>query len=324
MDSKKNKPEVWNYSKISSAIDKINSQLSSTYNIENNLRNLYFAKPLDFFHTSIIPQETIDVLNVNKGLLHSLKLSEIFNSEYLNTSHQNWYREISKIKLIDTAFEKSTKWETYGKFLNDFEYFNTIEKLNSSFDITTKLLKSIKFTQYDLATLIHNYDIDEDQDIEEEINTNTNRLILVETTRIKQVIESIYLRKEELFTISPRTFEEMIAELLYQKGFDVELTKQTRDNGYDILAIRYIDGFSPIKYLVECKRYNPKKKVGVEVIRNLRDVVHTQNANKGMIVTTSSFTSGVLSETPWLLDYKDKEDIISWIDDYYKQAIIKK
>lgn len=81
----------------------------------------------------------------------------------------------------------------------------------------------------------------------------------------------------------------MIAEILRHQGFIIELTKQTRDNGFDILAIRPVNRHAPLKYLVECKRYK-NMKVGVEIIRGFKNVVDSENANFGIIVTTSYFT----------------------------------
>lgn len=41
---------------------------------------------------------------------------------------------------------------------------------------------------------------------------------------------------EDLFKITPRQFEEVIADLLTDMGMDVELTSSTRDGGKDILV----------------------------------------------------------------------------------------
>ena len=65
-------------------------------------------------------------------------------------------------------------------------------------------------------------------------------------------------------TIAPRQLEEVVASIFKNQGFDVELTPQTRDGGYDIRALRK-DGFGTLLYLVECKRYAPKHPVGVEL-----------------------------------------------------------
>lgn len=96
---------------------------------------------------------------------------------------------------------------------------------------------------------------------------------------------------------------------MLKQGFEVELSKQTRDNGYDILALKNVIGLSPVKYLVECKRYAEKRKVGVELIRSFKEVLQTENANKGIIATTSYFTKPALikqNEIPYLLDLRIK------------------
>lgn len=112
--------------------------------------------------------------------------------------------------------------------------------------------------------------------------------------------------------------------MLYSRGFDVELTKQTRDRGFDIIALKYIDELVPIKFLVECKRYT-RDKVGVEVIRSFKEVLVTENANRGIIATTSYFSKEAYKkkdQSPFLLDYKDKDDIIAWIKDYYFKKVL--
>lgn len=47
-----------------------------------------------------------------------------------------------------------------------------------------------------------------------------------------------YLNKhpEKLYDLSPRKFEELIAAILEDLGFEVELTQATRDGGSDIIA----------------------------------------------------------------------------------------
>ena len=112
--------------------------------------------------------------------------------------------------------------------------------------------------------------------------------------------------------------EEVIAELLYGKGFEVEITKQTRDNGYDIIAVNSINGFRN-KYLVECKRYGPKRPIGIDIIRSFCDVLKEEKANKGVIFTTSYFTKPSIERKEkegHLLDFKDRGDIIQWVKEY--------
>lgn len=105
-------------------------------------------------------------------------------------------------------------------------------KLNSTFE-------KLRFLEFDLYD-----DIEDNEEVESSI-------IISQTSNIRKVILQIYQDNQYLYSLEARRFEEVIAELLYNKGFEVELTKQTRDNGYDILALRNINGF-PLKFLVEC------------------------------------------------------------------------
>lgn len=158
---------------------------------------------------------------------------------------------------------------------------------------------------------------------EEDPETDEVVILVDETSRIKKIITDIYYDNSVLHIIEPRQFEEIVAEILYSKGFEVELTKQTRDKGFDIIALKYIDGFVPLKFLVECKRYT-REKVGVEIIRSFKEVLATENANRGIIVTTSYFSKEATKKkdnSPYLLDYKDKDNVIEWVQEYYKQKI---
>ena len=50
-------------------------------------------------------------------------------------------------------------------------------------------------------------------------------------------IEQLARRGHDLRKLKPREFEQLIAELWHGFGYDVDLTKQTRDGGKDIIAI---------------------------------------------------------------------------------------
>src|SRR6266550_4433098 len=68
-----------------------------------------------------------------------------------------------------------------------------------------------------------------------------------QTLLIKKIAEN----PASIFGISPREFEEIIAEIFHQKGFHVELTKQTADGGRDIIAIHNKLNIHS-KYIIEC------------------------------------------------------------------------
>lgn len=207
-------------------------------------------------------------------------------------------------------------------------FFDNISKLNQSF----KWIEDYQRISKSFSQLNNFFEIGQnytfiEREFSEEFDYSKADFIteaptlpfLSETQRVKKIIREIYLNNHNLFKIQPREFEQIIAELLYDQGFEVQLTKQTRDNGYDILALKYIGNFSPVKYLVECKRYNEKRKIGVEIVRSFKEVIATEQANKGIIVTTSYFTKDAINkqkETPYLLDYKNKDEVINWVNEY--------
>ncbi|RQO66816.1 hypothetical protein DBR40_21415 [Pedobacter sp. KBW01] len=142
---------------------------------------------------------------------------------------------------------------------------------------------------------------------------------LTEADKVKAIIETVYQDNKMLYKIGSYEFERMIAELLRAKNFEVELTKRTRDGGYDILALQNLEGI-PLRFLVECKRYAAHKPIGIDIIRSFSHVVNREGANKGLIFTTSYFTRDASKlrddDMPYLLDFKDNIDIVKWVNRY--------
>lgn len=121
-----------------------------------------------------------------------------------------------------------------------------------------------------------------------------------------------------LYQISDRDFERLIAEIFALKGFEVELTAQTRDGGKDIIAF-YRDqlGFKT-KYIVECKRYAWHNPVDISIVQRLEGVRHSLDAHKGILATTSRFTQPAIDwakieRNVWNLELKDYSDIVGWL-----------
>lgn len=132
------------------------------------------------------------------------------------------------------------------------------------------------------------------------------------------LIKLIARQPNLIFEISPRKFEEIIAELFFKKGFEVELTKQTRDGGRDIIAIsKEMDVRT--KYLIECKRYAMTRNISIGVVQRLLGVKVAESANKAILATTSGFTKDArkfANSHLWDLDLKDHKDIMTWIRTY--------
>lgn len=136
-----------------------------------------------------------------------------------------------------------------------------------------------------------------------------------EVGRARINIERILVNNERIYDLTPRDFEGLVAEVFRENGFDVVLTQQTRDGGSDIIATYSLGGM-PYLVLIECKKYSPNNKVGVSLVRSFLGVQMDQKANKGVIVTTSTFTrdARVFAERQnhliTLLDYNDLLDMM--------------
>ncbi|MBM4309236.1 MAG: restriction endonuclease [Deltaproteobacteria bacterium] len=128
-----------------------------------------------------------------------------------------------------------------------------------------------------------------------------------------------YFRRNphELKRMNRRLFEELVAELFCGFGYEVELTQQTRDGGIDIIAIRRNE--MQVKFLIECKRPDPGGYVSVRAVRELYGVKTSEGATKGIMVTTTYFSSDAkmfLDKHQWELEGKEYKDLSRRLDEY--------
>ncbi len=135
-------------------------------------------------------------------------------------------------------------------------------------------------------------------------------------TRLKKQPEAIY-------DLPPRRFEEVLAELLTDMGWEVELTQATRDGGKDILAYLNTD-LGRLLCLVEAKKYRRDRKVGIDLVRKLYGTLCDSQANSAMLVTTSSFTSGAKEfqqRHKYQLALREYADVVQWLQNHRPNAV---
>jgi HJR/Mrr/RecB family endonuclease/adenine/guanine phosphoribosyltransferase-like PRPP-binding protein len=123
---------------------------------------------------------------------------------------------------------------------------------------------------------------------------------------------------EELYNLNPRSFEKLVAHILSDFGYDIALTKATRDGGSDIIA--YIrTALACFLVRIECKRYAAEHKVGIDIVRSVLGVQELAGASKSIIVTTSYFTkdaSETARQIEHRLELKDYTDLKAWLGRY--------
>jgi restriction endonuclease Mrr len=135
-----------------------------------------------------------------------------------------------------------------------------------------------------------------------------------------QVLQTIISDPRHLHGLTPRQFEEFVAELVEGLGFkNVILTPVSGDGGRDVIASKLVHDI-PITFYFECKKYAEGNKVQLATLRSLLGVVahHATEANIGVLVTTSTFTRGCreLIASECRLDGKDYQGIMEWVREY--------
>ena len=134
-------------------------------------------------------------------------------------------------------------------------------------------------------------------------------------TVVNNQVTALFRQNPELLrTIDPIMFEQVIADLFAEEGYEVVLTPPRADGGKDIYVSK-TDPLTQTLFLVECKRYVPPNSVGVEIIRQLYGVVQQERASGGVVVTTSYFTRPAVefAETvPYQLFLRDFDDLAEW------------
>lgn len=145
-----------------------------------------------------------------------------------------------------------------------------------------------------------------------------NAIAAIPTPVWRGLLKSLSMDPRRLFDLTPRQFEELVAVLLRDQGFEVELTRFSKDGGKDLIVA------SPTKlgsflYFVQCKHFGPGHRVGVKPVRELYGVVEHERATAGLVVTTSSFTRGARQfqmPVERRLSLHDYESLLGWLSNY--------
>lgn len=126
---------------------------------------------------------------------------------------------------------------------------------------------------------------------------------------------------ECLHDLSPRRFEEVVAEILSDMGYEVELTPQTRDGGRDILAALPTP-LGKLLVIVECKRYALHRKIGIDTVERFLWVIDRKdNASCGLIAATTHFSpeaETVARQFQYRLKLHDFDCVKQWVANYGK------
>jgi Restriction endonuclease len=130
-----------------------------------------------------------------------------------------------------------------------------------------------------------------------------------------EVLDLLATKPQLLHSLTPRQFEEVMAELFARQGYDVTLTAATKDGGADLFVLDN-KSLGSMLYVVECKKYRADRPVGVGVVRGLFGVVQSSRATAGILATTSYFTRGAKEyqrDLRYQLSLRDFAQIQGWL-----------
>jgi len=142
-------------------------------------------------------------------------------------------------------------------------------------------------------------------------------LVSVDFNRVNTaLIRHLAQNPSDLHAVSWAAFENLIATLLREMGYEVWHTPLTRDGGVDIWALHRSD-LGDVLYAIDAKKYAPTKVLGPEPIRAIYGVAEAERANVGMIVTTGTFgpaAKAFADQLRYRVSLREYEDIVRWIE----------
>ncbi|HEU4735705.1 MAG TPA: restriction endonuclease [Solirubrobacterales bacterium] len=130
-----------------------------------------------------------------------------------------------------------------------------------------------------------------------------------------EMLRLLAANPERLHELTPRQFEEVVAELFAKQGYDVTLTATSRDGGADLYVVDN-NAIGSFLYLVECKRYHPGRPVGVGIVRGLFGAAQAAHATAGIVATSSYFTRDARAfqqEVQYQVSLRDFAALQSWL-----------
>lgn len=107
--------------------------------------------------------------------------------------------------------------------------------------------------------------------------------IKIHTNEVRLFLNAKY---QSRFSLHPRLFEETVASVFSDLGYEVQLTAYSNDGGIDI----FMNDNNNQLIGVQVKRF--KNNIAVEQIRSFLGALAFNNCVKGIYVTTSDYTKG--------------------------------
>lgn len=131
------------------------------------------------------------------------------------------------------------------------------------------------------------------------------------------VIDKISRDHNELYSLDWKKFEDLIAHLLEEYGWEITPMGYTKDAGIDLIAVRRVPPNVKFSMMVQCKKYRKERTVGVSVVKDVWATKWEKGFHHAMIATTSYFTKGALEKAEsWKFDLRDHDSVVALCKEY--------
>ncbi|WP_291115326.1 restriction endonuclease [Flavobacterium sp. UBA6135] len=136
-----------------------------------------------------------------------------------------------------------------------------------------------------------------------------------------KIIYEITKNPKYLDFLHPEGFEDLVSKIYGNFGFEVKRVGRWNqaDKGVDIIGVNRNTSVGDFKIVLQCK--HTKNKIQPSIIRELNGILDTQNALKGIVVTSNYFTKNTLKEAHndfYRIELKDRDFLINSLDNFFK------
>lgn len=249
-----------------------------------------------------------------------------------------WFTNASQDALVDVRIQLSFSHLYRGVVLGDRQPTWYFPYLNPGETVAREIAWDWDFWQLTLEASYregstapvyrHTQDLDDSDDHEPhgqynvvvhlfDVKSKLASAALIDVGRFlnPRLLDYFRANPRRLYEADPHVFEQLVGDLFASMGFRVALTGRSHDGGVDFIAINETSNF-PVKFVVQCKRYAPHRRVSVDFVRELYGIVQLEGATKGILATTSFFTKDAIElgkKLMWHVDLKDYNNLVEWL-----------
>ncbi len=141
----------------------------------------------------------------------------------------------------------------------------------------------------------------------------------------ERLMQWLQRHPQDIRTLDPHLFEQVVAEILAERHFDIDLNVRTVAGEVDIVAFSADRLGTRVGYVIECKRYRAERVRLSAVVRLLgikEELSRALGLDRALFVTTADFTQDArrLEQSRWDLSLRNYEAVAEWLHQYHASS----